>query len=122
MLNYFKTLCSSVFLLGIGSCSFPVNDYMDDLGGGYTFVSESNQNQFVSGPSDSLNVYTIPCTVKAVDANEDFIIASQINTPECDGVNDPSHKLRYWIIRKADGRSYGPLDSLAYLEHRRYLK
>jgi hypothetical protein len=113
-----RTVFLSLLLLMLCSCSFPVNDVVDDLGGGYTFVSESSHNQFVSGPNDTLNVTAIPCTVKAVDSNNDFIVASQIDNPDCFRGEAPNQKLTYWIIRKADGRNFGPLDSLQYINKR----
>lgn len=96
-------------LVVISSCS--TSDYTEELGEGYLFVSESNAVQFVTGPNDSTRTGIIPCTIEALDYDNDHIIARQKDNPNCD-LNYTSKSISYWIIEKKRKTCYGPLDSL----------
>jgi hypothetical protein len=108
-------------ILLICSCSYQSSDYTDDLGEGYTFVSESNANQFIYAISDTSGVNAIPCTVEAFGFDEDFIIAKQRNNRDCLDEDLTNVPMAYWIIDKKKKMNYGPYDSLTYSVKRREL-
>lgn len=108
-----------ILVMLISSCS--MSDSTTDLGQNYIFVSESNANQFISGPDDSLGVYTVPCTVKAFEFDSNFIIATQAVNLQCLDTTPTDLKIQYWIITKKNRMSFGPLDSLSYSKKRQEL-
>ncbi|MFC0317961.1 MULTISPECIES: DUF3997 domain-containing protein [Olivibacter] len=105
----------------LSSCSYSSSDYTDDLGDDYLFVSESNANQIISGPNDTTFRGLIPCTVIAYEFDGKNIIAKQKNNPECDDRNLTDTLISYWIIDKKKNISYGPLDSMSYIQKRQEL-
>jgi len=109
------------YCLLLFSCSYSSSDYMDDLGDGYLFVSESNSNQFISGPNDTTGKGLIPCTVEAFAFNDNHIIAKQKNNPDCSN-ETISDILEYWIIDKKKKIVYGPIDSVNFDNKRNELK
>lgn len=100
------------------SCS--ASDYMDDLGDGYALVSESNANQYITGPDD-MGKGLIPCTVEQINTDSLFIIASQRENPDCSD-EMLSGKQGYWIIDKKKKKIYGPLDSAGFEKKKLELK
>lgn len=108
-------------LLLLCSCSYSSSDYTDDLGQGYTFVSESNANQFIYG-NDTSGKNAIPCTVEAFVFDENYIIAKQKDNPDCMKEDLSNVPLSYWIIDKRNKMNYGPFDSLTFINKRKELK
>lgn len=115
MKNLLSVILSMVYL---SSCSYSSSDYTDDLGDEYLFVSESSADQFISGPGDTTFHGLIPCTVIAYEFDEKNIIAKQKNNPDCANKDLSDTSVSYWIIDKKKRESYGPLDSISYIEKR----
>lgn len=113
-LNFFYFTC----LLLLFSCSYSSSDYTDDLGDGYIFVSESNADQFVSGPNDTTGRGLIPCTVEAFAFDKTYIIAKQRNNQDCSQADLSTIPASYWVIDKKKKITYGPLDSTAFIGKR----
>lgn len=108
-------------LLIFGSCSYSSSDYTEDLGNGYTFISESNSNQFISGPNDTTFVGVVPCSVEAFMHDDFYILARQKENSDCSGKDLSKISAKYWLIDKRMKTTYGPLDSLSYLKKRKEL-
>ncbi|RYF22817.1 MAG: DUF3997 domain-containing protein [Flavobacteriales bacterium] len=113
-----KIYSASLVLMFLISCS--ASDYMDDLGDGYALVSESNANQYITGPDD-MGKGLIPCTVEQINTDSLFIIASQRENPDCSD-EMLSGKQGYWIIDKKKKKIYGPLDSAGFEKKKLELK
>jgi hypothetical protein len=104
-----------IFGITLYSCSpFPVNDYLDDLGDGYTFVSESNANQFIYDTKDTAGQIAIPCTVEAIDYDKRYIIAKQRSNKDCFDNGLSTEPISFWIIDKMTRKTFGPLDSVRF--------
>jgi len=103
-------------------CSCSSSDYTDDLGQGYTFVSESNANQFIYDMNDTSGKNAIPCTVEAFAFDENYIVAKQRNNQDCLKEDLSSVPISYWIIDKKKKVNYGPIDSLAFINKRKELE
>ncbi|TDQ09207.1 DUF3997 domain-containing protein [Pedobacter metabolipauper] len=120
-----KIMKSGIFKSGVFLTAFffscSTSDFTEDLGNGYTFVSESNVHQIISGPNGSWTGI-VPCTVEAYDFDHAYIVVKQRSNPEClrDGISTLS--IAYWIINKQRRSTYGPLDSLSFVMKRRELK
>jgi len=115
----------SCFLLAlaslIASCSYSSSDYTADLGSGYTFVSESNTHQIISGPHDTAWVGVVPCTVEKYEYDDKNVIVKQKVNPNCIEQDLSKLPLAYWIIDKKRNMVHGPLDSLTFLMKRKEL-
>lgn len=111
----------AVILSVLCSCSYPSNDYADDLGDGYIFVSESNSNQFIYNKEDITGKNVIHCTVEAFAFDEGYIIAKQKNNKDCSKIDFSKIPMAYWIIDKKRKTTYGPLDSLSFIIKRKAL-
>lgn len=116
--KYSLLLVSLTFLF---SCSYSSSDYTNDLGGGYTFVSESNANQLISGPGDTTWKGVIPCTVEAYAYDDLHVIVRQRDNPRCLEAGTDRLPVVYWIIDKKKKMIYGPLDSLSFKSKRHEL-
>lgn len=119
MKNTFSYLLVIAFL--IASCSYSSSDYTADLGSGYTFVSESNTHQIISGPNDTSWIGIVPCTVEKYEYdNKNIIVKQRVNT-DCIEQDLSKLSLAYWIIDKKLNMVHGPLDSLTFLSKRKEL-
>lgn len=116
-----ENIYMGVFAFAFLSCSYPVNDYTEDLGSEYIFVSESNVNQLISGPGDTTFNGLIPRTVIAYRFDERNIIAKQKSNDDPFDRELSDKKISFWIIDKKDGEVYGPLNSLSYTQKRKEL-
>lgn len=119
-----KNTVSSILLIIaflIVSCSYSSSDYTEDLGSGYTFVSESNIHQIISGPQDTTWVGVVPCTVEKYEYDDKNIIVKQKVNTDCIQQDLSKLPLAYWIIDKKRNIVNGPLDSLTFLTKRKEL-
>lgn len=117
IVNYFLL----IIMFFLFSCSYSASDYTTELGEGYTFVSESNAHQIISGPTDTTWTGIIPCTVVAYEYDSTYIIARQKSNPECLEEDISNLPIAYWIIDKKKKTTYGPLDYLSFVMKRKEL-
>jgi hypothetical protein len=102
------------------SCSGGVGDYIEDLPGGYQFVSESNEQSFIYGNS---NQY-VACTVIAYTYDENFILICQKPSEPCihteaTGISVKKIDIiQFWIVDIHKDTLLGPFTLSEYLKKR----
>lgn len=116
-----------ILLLVVYGCGAGVGDKVEDLAGGYQYVSESNINSVIIHSDKTMP--QILCEVIAYNWNQNFIIAKQRYFPYGQGLRDchfqqknmhisqDIQKIYYWIIDIKKKKSYGP-----YINKNNYLK
>lgn len=118
-------------LLQGASCS----DMAEELPGGYQFVSESSNDQFILAPAH-MRPEEIPCNVVGHDYDEHFIVARQVASFECfppQTPGDPSSKHKnpfnqrdgdtyYWVIEVDKHVIHGPYGLDQFEQQRKALK
>ncbi|MEC3882047.1 DUF3997 domain-containing protein [Parapedobacter sp. 10938] len=115
-MNVLRWMCFC-YLFITYSCS--TSDYVHDLGDDYILISESNANQFISGPNDTTGNGLIPCTVERFEYDNAYIIAEQKDNPDCLPQEDyESKEAKYWIIHKEKQVVYGPFDWETFMRKR----
>ena len=112
---FVKFLC----LLGATFLLTTCGDYVTDLPGGYTFVSESPDDQFILASTESsLDSGNIPVNVTGFDYDDDFIVVRQVATAVSDSsmwddlsgrkYNEKLGGIYYWIIDAKKLKISGP--------------
>ena len=99
---------AAIFFL-LSACS----DYVEELPGGYIFISESKDQKWIEPENARTGDPYIPCTVEAHDSNARFIVARQRPTERCvaEGENPMAHLIGrefFWIIDVRTHTFYGP--------------
>ncbi|WP_157976852.1 DUF3997 domain-containing protein [Taibaiella helva] len=117
MKNKLALMCSVALFF---SCGAGVSDYTEELPGGYQFISESRDEQFIQG-----NYRFIPCTVLDYCYNQDYILVSQKPKKNCLILPDSPIKnvdtVQFWIIDIVNDSLRGPYKKDDYMDLRRDL-
>lgn len=103
--------------IAFGSCN--LSDDVVQLSGNYSFYHESmDDNTIYNEGGDE----AIPCNVVAYDYNNDYIVAKQIRTRQCDlekRTEYPnSDSIFYWIVAHKGKKFLGPLTLIDYQQKR----
>lgn len=103
------------------SCGGGINDYMEDLPGGYRFVSESNDQSFIYGKDQKY----IPCSVLSYINDNDFILVCQKPSEPCIHTEATGIKIvnvdvvQFWIIDIQKELLIGPFTLSEFLKQRK---
>src|SRR5699024_11018556 len=103
------------------SCGGGINDYTEELPGGYQFISESKDQSFIYGK----NKQYIPCSVISYTFNNDFILVYQQPSEPCIHTEATGIKIankdmvQFWITDVQKELLIGPFTLSEFLNQRK---